>query len=239
MGLTATMLLHPGCVVRSETPHLLECSRRVLQGAGVRVVESEDVVCCGAPLRHAGLKEDFVRVAMRNVSVIHKTGAAGIVTICPVCNRLFQKHYKRDAGLRPEIAVYHISQILARGGDASSPRGAERVCYHDSCWLGRRSGLYDAPRSALAALGYEVVEPASTREAAMCCGGGGLLRYHDRELADTIGQRRMDEIRATGASICAVSCPHCLLNLRGKGMEVRHLVELPQCGEAADEMASA
>jgi Fe-S oxidoreductase len=92
---------------------------------------------------------------------------------------------------------------------------AERLTYHDPCYLGRYNGEIEAPRALLDAIGVSRVEMERSGLRSSCCGGGG-----GAPLADVPGKRRipdvrMDHARATGAETVAVACPTCAQMLEG------------------------
>jgi len=87
-----------------------------------------------------------------------------------------------------------------------------RITYHDPCCLGRRNGVYDAPRTVLEALpGIRIVEMPRNRENALCCGGGGGAMWLDgfiwERTRTPLPVRRVQEAARTGAEVLAVSCP--------------------------------
>ena len=91
-----------------------------------------------------------------------------------------------------------------------------RVTYHDSCFLGRYNGEYDAPREILKSIpGIELVEMERNRENSFCCGGGQGNFYLDllHGGENSPGRIRIREAYETGAEILAVACPACMCML--------------------------
>jgi heterodisulfide reductase subunit D len=85
-----------------------------------------------------------------------------------------------------------------------------KVTYHDPCDLGRKCGVYDAPRRILDKIpGLTLVEMEENRENAHCCGGGGNLESHNAELASEIAKRRVRQAAATGAKAIVSACQQC------------------------------
>jgi Fe-S oxidoreductase len=109
------------------------------------------------------------------------------------------------------------------------------VTYHDPCDLGRKNGIFDAPRMVLQAIpGVEFVEMDSRRETALCCGGGGNLETFDAELGAEVAAKRVQEAQAVKAQVIASACPQCERTLtkstrankiRIRVMDVAQLVE--------------
>ena len=110
------------------------------------------------------------------------------------------------------------------------------VTFHDSCYLGRYNGIYEAPRGVITAIpGVELVEMSRAREKGLCCGGGGggmWLEVHGERRVQEI---RLEEAEATRPDIVASACPFCMLmfDLGGKtlefdekGIELKDIVEL-------------
>lgn len=85
------------------------------------------------------------------------------------------------------------------------------VTYHDSCNLGRNSGLFDEPRRIVQACVEDFREMTPNRERNYCCGGGGGLvaipEWEDIRLV--AGKPKAEQIKATGAQAVVASCDNC------------------------------
>ena len=104
--------------------------------------------------------------------------------------------------------------------------GATRFTYHDPCELGRGSGIYDEPRAVIEAVG-ELLEPASTRENALCCGSSVANTAISDGQQVRIAQSVAAELDATGADVIVTACPLCKKALgRGTKGEIRDLAEI-------------
>jgi Fe-S oxidoreductase len=91
----------------------------------------------------------------------------------------------------------------------------EVVTYHDPCDLGRKSGVYDAPREVLGRIpGLELREMDANRENALCCGGGGDVEMSDPAVSDGVAERRLSQVAATGARYVVSACQQCKRTLQ-------------------------
>ena len=68
-------------------------------------------------------------------------------------------------------------------------------------------------------LGVTLVEMAESRENAACCGGGGLLKAVDVDLAGDLAENRTQQAMATGATALISSCVTCRLQMSDAVME--------------------
>jgi Fe-S oxidoreductase len=108
------------------------------------------------------------------------------------------------------------------------------ITYHDSCYLGRWNGIFDAPRDLIAHMnqGQRPVEMARTRDKGFCCGAGGARMFMEETLGTYINVDRAKEIQKSGADIVASACPYCLTMLQdglkecGSDIRVMDLAEL-------------
>ena len=57
------------------------------------------------------------------------------------------------------------------------------------------------------------MELPNNRFLTRCCGGGGILKATNPEIALNLAQKKLDEARRVKAEIIASSCPSCKLNL--------------------------
>jgi glycolate oxidase iron-sulfur subunit len=115
---------------------------------------------------------------------------------------------------------------------ASGCPAAARVVatWHDPCHLAKTLGIRQEPRLLIKA------NPAyAFREMAdpdLCCGMGGSfnLQYYDDSTA--IGMKKIDAIRASGASVVATGCPACMIQLSDMlaradvPVAVRHVIDI-------------
>jgi Fe-S oxidoreductase len=115
-----------------------------------------------------------------------------------------------------------IHELIRRGKLSLSANLSAVVTYHDSCYLGRYNGVFDAPREVLKMIpGLEIVEMERSRESGMCCGAGGGLMWIEEEPGKRVNELRVDQIRdAVGKvpivgkrAIVASACPFCMTML--------------------------
>ncbi len=88
------------------------------------------------------------------------------------------------------------------------------MTWHDSCHMGRASGVYEPPRELIKAIpNVNFVEMAYNREEAHCC-GSVLTLIKDPPVAAEIGKTRLDEALEVGAQKVLALCPCCEFQLR-------------------------
>lgn len=192
--------------------------------------------CCGDQAHKIGAGDVFSELALKNTELFFRAGAKKILTTSPHCLNAFKNNY---AGLKGSIGIEHYAELLdrlvAEGRLLPTVEGAGTVTYHDPCYLGRHSSIYEAPRRVLQSIpGLKLVEMASTREGSLCCGGGGGGAWSDNPPSQRFGVLRVREALATGAEVIATACPYCIRMLNdgvrelgaGNQIVVRDVAEL-------------
>jgi len=171
--------------------------------------------CTGDPARRAGNEFLFQMMAANNIMVLNGYNVKKIVTTCPHCFNTLKNEYP-ELGGKYEV-VHHsvyLQQLIDDGKIRIQEGGAfkgRKITFHDSCYLGRANGIYEAPRRVIEALDAEMVEMKRSRSKGFCCGAGGSQVFKDAEPGKKeVYAERTEEALATGANIVALSCPFCM-----------------------------
>jgi Fe-S oxidoreductase len=129
-----------------------------------------------------------------------------------------------------------LAELLA-AGKIQFNEAKETIAFHDSCYLGRGNGVYDAPREVITGLKKELKELKSCRTQGLCCGAGGAQVFKEPEPGkEDVQVKRTGEILESGVNKVALGCPFCMvmlqdgLNKSGKEHEIQvvDLAELVQ-----------
>jgi heterodisulfide reductase subunit D len=191
---------------------------QVLERAEVEFTTmGEDEWCCGYPLYVAGMRDRLTELARHNVRQVRRIGAQQVIFSCPSCYYAWT-HLYPDLADVSGIQFLHATEFMARmlsGDQVVLGPVEEVVTYHDPCDLGRKSGVYDAPREVLARIpGLEFREMVACGENALCCGGGGDVEISDPTVSTQVAGRRLAQVQATGASYVASACQQCKRTLQ-------------------------
>lgn len=187
----------------------------ILNRVGIRyAILGKEEMCTGDPARRSGNEFLFQMMAYQNIQVLNNYGIKKIVTACPHCFNTLKNEYP-DLGGHYEV-IHHTSflQELINDGKIRLKEGGsfkgKKITYHDSCYLGRANGIYEAPRQVLELLDAELVEMKRCRSNGLCCGAGGAQMFKEEEKGETrINLERTREALATGAEVIAAACPFC------------------------------
>jgi len=171
---------------------------------------------CGDLARRLGDEAGFARLAHANIAQLNDIRFQRIVTTDPHALHVLRQEYPALGG--HYTIIHHtklIADLLAAGTITLPAPSTTTITYHDPCYLARYNGETEAPRRILARLTTNTVEMARNGTNGFCCGGGGGAPVTDIQGKHRIPDLRMDQARATNATIVAVACPGCTAMLEG------------------------
>lgn len=240
-GETPEILFWVGCAgsFDQRAQKITKAFATILNKVGVQyAVLGKEEMCTGDPARRAGNEFLFQMMAYQNIQTLNNYGVKKIVTTCPHCFNIFKNEYPELGGNYD--VVHHtvfLQQLIDEGKirlkDSDTFKG-RRITYHDSCYLGRANGIYEAPRKVLEALDAELVEMKRCGKNGFCCGAGGAQMWKEEEPGtDRVNWNRASEAIETGSQIVAAACPYCntMLTDGVKGAEKENEVKVMDVAE--------
>jgi heterodisulfide reductase subunit D len=169
--------------------------------------------CCGYPLLAMGRLDEARTLIEHNVAQTKALGASRVTFACPSCYHMWKFIYPDVLGEEIGLEVVHATELLDEmiaGKDVALGELELRVTYHDPCDLGRKSGVFDAPRRVLQSIpGLTLVEMGSYGQISECCGGGGNLESFDPDIVSEVSLRRVDRACEVGAEVIVSACQQC------------------------------
>jgi len=161
------------------------------------------------------------------------------VTDCGSCSSFLKEYpnlleddplYSEKATVvRPKLKA--LSEYLTDIGIPALPGGLDaRVTYHDPCHMSRYQCLVNEPREIIRMI--PGIEYRELPESNWCCGAAGTynISYYGQSMQ--VLDRKVGNIKKTGADIVVTTCPACNIQLahglrrHGLGCEVLDLAEL-------------
>ncbi len=222
-----------GCVQQVFFQHVNEATARVLSAEGCEVVIPQHQSCCGALMLHSGLDHDAAAMACKTIAAFEQAGVDAIVINSAGCGSTMKDygHLLREDPVWAERAASFsakcrdIAEILAELAPLAPRHPFKlRVAYHDACHLRHAQGIYQQPRTLLAAVpGLDVVD---VQEGDLCCGSAGVYNLLQPEPANQLGDRKVENLLATNAEAVVSANPGCLLQIMS-GLHRRGLSTIP------------
>jgi heterodisulfide reductase subunit D len=219
-GMEVEILFWVGCAgsFDARAQKVTRTLSTLLEKAGVRfAILGNEEMCTGDPARRAGNEFLFQMLALQNINTLNMYAVKRIVTACPHCFNTLKNEYPDLGG---QYEVVHHTQFLKELLESKRLRvegGAfkgKKITYHDSCYLGRINGEYEAPRQLLESLEADIVEMKRCKTKGLCCGAGGAQMFKEDEPGDKrINLERAEEALETGAGMIAANCPFCMTML--------------------------
>ena len=221
-GVKSENVYFAGCTVSYVEHDIGQATVTLLDAAGVDFTYLGKVEnCCGTPMLVSGKWDIFEDILRKNIAAVKAAGADTVITSCPACDMMWRHTYAEWAkklGIEYNIKAKHYSELVAdkiKKGEFKFTHPIHKtVTWHDSCHIGRVSGVYDEPREVIQAIpGVKFEEMAHNKEEGHCC-GSVLTLIKEPLVAHEIGKSRMDEAEEINADSILALCPCCEFQLR-------------------------
>ena len=231
-----------GCVQRLFFSGVNDATVRVLTANGCEVVIPTNQGCCAALPAHQGQEAQAQSLARQMIDSFANTDVDAVIINAAGCGHTLKEYGQilqddpayREKAEKFSSNVKDIQEFLIEVGLTAklSPltEGDLTIVYQDACHLLHGQKISLQPRQLLRQIpGVKLREPV---DAALCCGSAGVYNLLQPEVADELGQQKVENLLNTGAKLIASSNPGCSmqikkhLQLQGKETTLMHPIEL-------------
>jgi glycolate oxidase iron-sulfur subunit len=229
------MLALAGCVQPAIAPGINAAAARVLDRAGVSLVEAPGAGCCGALRFHlndqAAARDDMRALIDAWWPQVESGKVEAIVMTASGCGafvREYGHHLKEDPAYREKAdriasLTRDLSEVLDEK-DVERMNRSTRVAFQSPCTLQHGQQLRGRVEALLQRAGYTLTE---VPEAHLCCGSAGTYSILQGELSARLRERKLAALASGGPEVIATANIGCLAHLQGASrIPVRHWIEL-------------
>jgi glycolate oxidase iron-sulfur subunit len=231
-----------GCVQRLFNPAVNDATVRVLTANGCAVVVPAVQGCCGALSHHQGETEQAQMFARAMIDSFATTNVDAILVNASGCGHTMKEYGQilqndpeyRDRAQAFIAKVKDVQEFLAEVGLTSPLAPLQdqplEIVYQDACHMLHGQKISVQPRKLLRQIpGVQLREPI---DAALCCGSAGVYNILQPQVADELGQQKVQNLINTKATVIASANIGCYvqiskhLQLQGKSVPVLHPMQL-------------
>lgn len=231
-----------GCVQRLFFHPVNAATARVLTANGCEVVIPKEQGCCAALPAHQGQEAQAQAIARQTIDSFEGTDVDYIIINAAGCGHTLKEygHILQDDPQYREKAeafankVKDINEFLVDIGLTAPLHpltdGELAIVYQDACHLIHGQKISAQPRQLLRQIpNVSLREPL---DAVLCCGSAGVYNMLQPEIADELGQQKVENLAATGADLIASPNPGCSLQikkhlqLQGRDISLVHPIQL-------------
>jgi Fe-S oxidoreductase len=205
----------PGCQLGASEPRYVSDTYRWLLRKDPSMALF--LKCCGTPVKWAGNEERHTETIEKLREDWENLGKPKLVVACPNCiNNICE--FLPEAGV---ISLYEY--IEEKGGLTPGMKGESEVwSVFDPCTTVGKEGLRQTVRSFAEKAGFNL-EPLPIQENhTACCSYGGQVSIANREFADFVIEKRINESENPYITYC-VNCRDSFL---GAGKKTIHILDI-------------
>lgn len=229
----SNVLYFPGCTTYYKNKEGFELYKQIFNKLGIDHRTLDKNLCSGIEILEAGYDQDARKLARKNFSLLSEENIKSIITNSPSCYKMLSQNYPEilpDWNIKTINLWDLILEKLRTKHRLIKYKAMELITFHDSCYLGRHSKIYEAPRKILEAIGYKIIEMDNSREDSFCCGSCGNLPITNISLANKIAKERVLQAKRIGIKkmiVCSFDNYNLLKRNTGdSGVEILELSEV-------------
>jgi len=186
---------------------------KILNHLGIKfAILGTEEGCCGDPARRVGNEYLYQILAQTNIETFNRYNIKMILTTCPHCYNTLKNEYPQ-LGFSCEV-VHHsvfIQENIRNGRLKLNHALAKKLTFHDPCYLGRYSGIYEPPREVLKSIpALNLREMKRSRIDSLCCGAGGGWMWMDEKIGKRMNIQRLEDALTVNPEWIATACPFCV-----------------------------
>ncbi|MBU1247812.1 MAG: (Fe-S)-binding protein [Proteobacteria bacterium] len=223
-------LLFSGCTASGAAPHWTTAGEAICDGLGLVRINAA-FSCCGSGLATAGLLDERLEAARRNVEIWRSAGRPLLVAFCASCT-LGLAGYAETPALAGELfqdqaeagqwagSLTPLSSLLNSARFVVSQGAPQGTGYHRPCHLQGPDPDETLVRGML-----------GDRELAIskdCCGFGGILQLGAPTLSAQVASRCWKKLAPAPGTLVLTGCSACVLQLSAtapEGIQTAHWLE--------------
>ncbi len=208
-------LFYIGCIrsYDDRNKKVTEAMVRILHHLGVKfAILGMEEGCCGDPARRVGNEYLFQILAQTNIETFKRYHIKKILTSCPHCfNTLKTEYFQFGFSCEVMHHAVFLQQAIQRGGLKFEHALGKKLTYHDPCYLGRYSDIYEPPRDVIRSIPSLLFrEMDHSRGDSLCCGAGGGWMWMDEKIGKRINVHRLEDVLTAEPEWIATACPFCV-----------------------------
>ncbi len=211
-------LFFVGCIrsYDDRNKKVSEAMVKIMNHLGVKfAILGTEEGCCGDPARRVGNEYLYQILAQSNIETFKRYKVKRILTSCPHCYNTLKEEYVQ-MGFECEV-IHHtifLQENIQKGRLKLEHSLAKKVTYHDPCYLGRYSGIYEPPRQILRAISaLKLKEMERSKIDSLCCGAGGGWMWMEEKIGKRINIQRLEDALEANPEWIATACPFCVTML--------------------------
>ncbi|ABW27743.1 (Fe-S)-binding protein [Acaryochloris marina] len=213
-----------GCIQRLFLSEVNQATIRVLTANGCEVVVPRSQGCCAALPHHQGQVDQAQDLARQMMDSFADYDLDAVIVNASGCGHTLKEYghiLQDDPAYRDRAQAFahqvkDVQEFLDEVGLTTplSPLQPEplAVVYQDACHMLHGQKIQAQPRRLLQQIpGLELREP---RDAFLCCGSAGVYNILQPDIAEELGQQKVQNLTQTGATLIASANVGCTMQIR-------------------------